>query len=103
MNAIRPAPSRVEKERRRRIRLAVAAYAYEVLDAPIMPDAEFDRLAQEVMPQFRTGHPVMDDFFAARFDPSTGVWVHHHPGQDGLARILREVYGLPRNDHEDLI
>lgn len=89
------APTRLEKERRRRIRLAVAALAYEVFDQPVMPDAEFDQLAREVMPKFRTGHDVLDRFFATEFSPNTGVWVRRHPEQDGLKRILREVYRIP--------
>jgi len=87
--------SRLEKERRRRIRLAVAAAAYELFDQPVMSDAEFDQLAREIMPKFRTGHDALDRFFATEFDPDTGVWVRRHPEQDGLKRILREVYRIP--------
>ena len=37
-------------ETRIRIKVAVAAYAYEVMDDPIMSDAEFDRLARAIRP-----------------------------------------------------
>lgn len=94
-------PTRLEKERRRRIRVAVAAYAYEVFHETVMPDADYDRMAAEIMPTFKTGHPVMDEFFATQFDPSTGVWVHKHPEPAGLLRVLREVHGIGLE--EDLI
>lgn len=87
----------VNPEIRNRIRIAVAAYAYEVLDAPIMSDAEFDRLALQIDPQKDTGEPELDAFFFCDFDPSTGVWVHQHPDLAGIARLY-EAYYAPRPD-----
>lgn len=84
----------VERERRNRIRLAVAAYAYEVLNETIMPDAEFDALAMKIEPSMSTGHPVLDRFFMEHFDPFTGLWVRKHPDQAGLHRICIEVHKL---------
>lgn len=87
-----------EVERRRRIRVAVAAYAYEVLDEPVMGDAEFDALADEVQPSVPTGNAELDKFFLENFDPFTGIWVHKHPDQEGLRRICQTVHkvGLKR-------
>lgn len=86
----------VERERRNRIRVAVAAYAYEVLDEPVMSDGDFDKLCLLIDPEIITGNRKMDAFFRIEFDPSTGAWVRSHPDQDGLARILKEVFGVPR-------
>lgn len=84
----------VEIERRNRIRLSVAAYAYEVLNESIMSDGEFDALAMQVEPSVLTGHPQLDAFFMAKFDPFTGVWVRQHPDQRGLLRICQEVHKI---------
>lgn len=85
----------LEVERRNRIRLSVAAYAYEFFDQPVMSDGDFDDLARRIDPEVPTGNRVMDRFFRTEFDPSTGVWIHEHPNQEGLRRILRQVYDLP--------
>jgi len=71
-------------ETRTRIKVAVAAYAYEVMDDPIMSDAEFDRLARAIRPSVMTGNFACDMFFATAFDPSTGSWVRSHPGYGKL-------------------
>lgn len=89
-----PEPTQVENERRNRIRLAVAAYAYEVLNETIMPDAEFDALAMKIEPSLATGNETLDRFFMEHFDPFTGIWVHKHPDQAGLRRICIEVHKL---------
>lgn len=75
----------IETERRNRIRLSVAAYAYEFLDAPILTDAEFDALAQQINPEIATGHAVLDAFFRDQFAAWTGCWIHSHPDLKGLA------------------
>lgn len=79
-------------EIRNRIRLAVAAYAYEIEDNPIMPDAEFDRLAASIKPCELTGRPILDLFFLESFEPHTGIWIHDHPDLDGIARIYDTIY-----------
>lgn len=76
--------SPIELEVRRRIRVSIAAYAYEMLDRPIMSDTEFDKLAQSIRPKVGTCHPLLDEFFVTRFSPMTGMWIHDHPE---LARI----------------
>ena len=82
----------VDDERRRRIRVALAAYAYEIEDAPIMPDAEYDALARSINPAVSTGHAVLDAFFRKKFQPHTGAWVREHPGRERLAQIYRLLY-----------
>ena len=82
----------VNPEIRNRIRIAVAAYAYEVLDSPIMSDHEFDRLALQIDPQKDTGEPELDAFFFCDFNPSTGVWIHQHPDLAGIARLYKTFY-----------
>lgn len=88
-----------EKERRRRIMVAVAAYAYEILDDPIMPDAEFDELCRSIKLERKTGNPKMDTWFTNNFQPHTGMWVRQHPNKDALLRIatfiLEVKHGKP--------
>lgn len=79
-------------EIRNRIRVAVAAYAYEVKSDPIMPDAEFDRLAASIRPRELTGNALCDLFFLESFEPHTGSWIHDHPDLPGVARIYRDYY-----------
>lgn len=83
----------VEREVRRRIRCAVATYAYEIADNPIMTDAEWDRLAQEINPKLGTCHPLLDEFFVVHFSPMTGMWIHQHPELDGIRTIYERFHG----------
>lgn len=92
------------EETRRRIRIAVAAYAYEVLQDPIMSDGEYDSLAAEIDPYEDTGNAVLDLFFLTDFSRETGSWVHKHPDIPGLARIYEGYYkDRPDPEIEDLI
>lgn len=84
----------VQTERRRRIRVALAAYAYEIADAPIMSDADFDALARSINPATSTGNDTLDRFFREQFSPHTGQWVHKHPGISRLAEICCNVWGV---------
>jgi hypothetical protein len=84
--------SPVETEVRRRITAAVAAYAYEVRDEPIMSDTAFDKLVQSINPKMGTCHPILDEFFASRFSPMTGIWIHDHPELPGIIAILDRWY-----------
>ncbi|RVU03570.1 hypothetical protein EOE18_14705 [Novosphingobium umbonatum] len=79
-------PSPEETEKRNRIRLSVFAYAYEVHDVSLISDADFDTLSLRIDPTVKTGHAVLDEFFATQFDPSTGMWVLQHPDQAGLEK-----------------
>ncbi len=82
----------IEIETRRRIRLAIAAYAYEILDRPIMEDDEFDQLAQSIQRQQGTCHPLVDEFFAAQFSPMTGMWIHDHPELAKIKALYQTHY-----------
>lgn len=84
--------SRVEQERRNRIRLAVYAYAYELRDESLVTDHEFDQLARIIDPTVTTGNAALDHFFATRFTPDSGMWIHQHPDIDGIANIYHRHY-----------
>jgi len=79
--------TRVEHERRNRIRVAVFAYAYEVRDEALIPDAEYDALARSIDPSISTGNPVIDNFFRDHYNPDTGMWIHRHPELWGIEDI----------------
>lgn len=80
-----------EQERRARILVAAAAYAYEIEADPILTDKDFDTLAASIRPHVTTGHPVLDEFFIAEFEPFTGAWVRRHPDQPGLKRTCAKI------------
>lgn len=79
-------------QRRIRIRLALAAYAYEYHDAPIMSDAEFDKMSLEVDTSIETGNPEIDEFYRKFFDPSTGGWIHSHPERYKIEWIYKRYF-----------
>ena len=83
-------------ERRNRIRLSVAAYAYEILDNPVMSDSVYDLLAKQIDTSVDTGNAVMDEFFRGHYTPHSGVWVRKHPDQLGLLRIYMSVWRNPQ-------
>lgn len=76
-----------DHQTRLRIRVAVAAYAYEMMDDPIMSDATYDTLARQIDPRKPTCNLLMDRFFRAHFSPHTGSWVRQHPDLAGLHRV----------------
>lgn len=82
----------IELETRRRIRIAIAAYAYEVLDRPILSDAEFDKLAQSINKTVGTCHPLVDEFFIVHFSPMTGMWIHQHPELAKIKALYQTHY-----------
>lgn len=90
------------EETRNRIRVSVAAYAYEILDEPIMSDGEFDALCLKIDPYEPTGNALMDEFFMMDFDPSTGSWIHRHPDLEGIEAIHDRYYKRD-DDFGDLI
>lgn len=85
-----------EVERRNRIRLSIWAYAYEILDDPIVSDAAFDELALKIDPNVPTGNKKLDAFFKKEFSPATGMWVRKHPDQRGLFRAYMRTRSLLR-------
>jgi hypothetical protein len=82
----------LEEERRLRIRVSVAAYAYEYCDDPIMGDAEYDRLSEQIDVTIPTGNKKLDRFFVDHYESCTGMWVRKHPDTDGLAKIYNTVW-----------
>jgi hypothetical protein len=78
----------INEEIRNRIQVAAAAYAYEVMNDPIMSDADYDALALKIRPEVKTGNDVLDNFFATKYDPNTGSWVHQHPDIEGLKVVI---------------
>ena len=84
----------VEVERRNRIQLSIAAYAYEIMDDPLVSDAQFDAVAFSIQPEMDTGHPILDEFFRKEFSPSTGMWIRKHPELSGILdryRLVKEL------------
>lgn len=74
-----------------RIKLAAAAYAYEIEDNPIMSDEDFDLGCSMVDLSIETTRPDLDAFFQDCFDPSTGIWIHHHPELDKVAALVQRL------------
>jgi hypothetical protein len=81
----------VEVERRNRIRVLLWAYAYEILDRPLVDDAKFDEVCAAIDVSVNTGR--YDEWFRAEFNPSTGLWIHHFPDLNGIRDLYRRVYG----------
>jgi hypothetical protein len=93
----------IEVETRNRITIAIAAYAYEIVDTPIMGDRTFDIIAQSIQPRVGTCHPLVDEFFATQFSPMTGMWIHHHPELPKIKQLYERYYsGVIREHFEGL-
>ena len=91
----------MEIERRNRIQLSIAAYAYEILDEPIVSDAAFDQVAFEIRPEMGTGNPVLDEFFRKEFSPSTGMWIRKHFDLIGIANAHRRLITYMNQGEKD--
>ncbi len=83
----------IEVEKRRRINVSLWAYAYEVMDDPLVADEKFDAVCGQIDPAIATGNDVLDDFFRTEFDPSTGMWIYKHPDTEGLRQIYSKLTG----------
>ena len=86
-----PYSDRVCKETRKRIRVTVAAWAYEVLQEPIMDDAQYDALAYSIDLSVDTRRPDLDKWYRQNFKPYTGSWVHGHPERARLDQLTKFV------------
>ena len=82
----------INQEIRNRILVSVAAYAYEYLNAPIMSDADFDALSQQIDITKQTGNKTLDTFFEKYFTPDTGLWIHKHPEKTRLKYLYDNYY-----------
>ena len=80
------------QEIKNRIKISVAAFAYEYLNSPIMSDADFDSLAQQINITKQTGNKTLDTFFEKYFTPDSGVWIHKHPEKNKLEYLYKEYY-----------
>lgn len=76
-------------ERRRRIKITVAAFAYEILNQPIMTDEEYDTLAKRIDLAIDTGR--LDDWFRQNFEPYTGQWIYRHPELDKVRGVYERM------------
>ncbi len=83
---------RKEVETKRRIYISICAYAYEILNNPIVSDADYDRIATEVDLSIDTSRPDLDDWFRKNYQPHTGMWIHNHPELDKLKRLYNDYY-----------
>jgi hypothetical protein len=81
----------VNTETKNRIKVAVAAYAYEVLNQPIITDGEFDALAKKIDLSVNTRRPDLDKWFRENFSPSTGMWVLNHPDRRILDTLATNI------------
>lgn len=78
-------------EKMRRTHLAMWAYAYEVENVSLVPDAVFDEEARRIDLSVDTDRPDLDAWFRNNFDPDTGVWVHQHPELSRIADLTRNA------------
>jgi hypothetical protein len=81
---------KAHEQRRVRLKVLAAAYAYEIMNESFMSDAEFDALALRV--DLNVPVDTHDQWWKDNFDPSTGAWVHRHPDQKGLRRLVQSVF-----------
>lgn len=81
-----------EIETHRRIVVAVWAYAYEVMDEPVVSDATYDETAKLVDLSIDTDRPDLDKWFRENFHPDTGMWIRSHPELAGIERLYHEHY-----------
>jgi hypothetical protein len=85
-----------ERERRRRISISVLAYAYEIVDNPIIDDFSWDWAAGRIQPEIMTGHPLLDEFFRFEYSRMTAMWIHLHPELDKIALIYDRFQHIVR-------
>lgn len=86
---MKPEAPEVAFQRWLRIQVAAWAYAYEFENTSLVPDDVYDFAARMIDPKIKTGHKIMDKFFATQFEPDTGMWIHQHPERDRLPRIVK--------------
>lgn len=76
-------------EKQKRICVALWAWAYEKHADPLVTDAKFDAVSEEIDPKIRTGNKLLDDFFKEEFAACTGQWVLSHPETNKLEAIYQ--------------
>lgn len=83
----------VDDERRRRVRLALWAFAYELMDNPLVDDALFDAECYKVDLSISCDYPghAYDSWWRERFQPHTGQWIRSHPNLAGMSKLYHRV------------
>lgn len=66
-------------QKKLRIQIAIHAFAYEVMNDPLISDDKFDQLALLVDVNIPTDRGDLDTWFKEMYDPSTGAWIYNHP------------------------
>lgn len=88
-------------QKRKRINVALWAYAYEVMNDPLVPDSKFDEVCLEIQPEISTGNNLLDEFFKNEFTPDTGLWIYKHPELEKIAKLYSRLTGkryiMPRS------
>ena len=79
----------VAAEIRRRIKVSVWAYAYEILNDPLVDDSTFDIEIKKIKPWWFTSYNTKDNneidaWFLKNFIPYTGMWIWNHPNKARL-------------------
>lgn len=84
----------VDEEKRKRIQVALWAYAYEIMNDPIVPDGVYDGVSHSIDTSISTGDEEMDNWFKENFVADTGQWIHIYPHLDKLKKkydLLQKV------------
>lgn len=79
---------------RLRIILTLSAYTYEFLSETIMSDTDFDAGCNLVDLKVSTSRPDLDKWWRENFDPSTGMWVCHHPEINKINDLYKRLNGI---------
>ena len=85
--------SEISHEKKRRINVALWAYAYEVMNDPLVSDSKFDEVCLEIKPEVSTGNDKLDEFFRDEFAPYTGMWIYKHPELKKVATLYTRLTG----------
>lgn len=75
-----------------RIKVLLGAYAYQMLDKPIMSDAEWDDLASQVVINESTSNSSLDKWFKQHFQPYTAQWIYTYPELDKLQKLYNRLF-----------
>jgi len=72
----------VELETHNRIKVLLWAYAYEMVNKPLVDDATFDKVCASIDLSINTTNKEMDEWFLKHFVPYTGQWIHSLPNKE---------------------
>lgn len=80
----------------RRKQIAAVTFGVEVRGVALMLESDWDGIAQRINTALGTCHPVIDEFFRARFSPLTTSWIHDHPDLGGVAKMFDRYQAIMR-------